>query len=260
MIDILEAKKAFKEYVNNYDIKNIKIERKIAHTHRTVEVAKKIVEELQLDEENKKLAELIALLHDIGRFEQVKRYNTYVDKNSVDHGDLGVEILFEQGLIKKFVEDRKYDKIIYLAIKNHNKFRIQEGLNEQELLHCKIIRDADKTDIFVAFLEETNKDGGTLYDYKEIGKQKLSEALLQGLREYKQVERKYMENEIDDYINTITFLFDYNFSTGLRIIKENNYIEKMINAINIHEETKEQFNEILNIANTYIEKRIEKGC
>ncbi|WP_216649420.1 hypothetical protein, partial [Shigella sonnei] len=82
----------------------------------------------------------------------------------------------------------------YLAIKNHNKFRIQEGLNEQELLHCKIVRDADKTDIFVSFLEEINKEGGTLYDYKNIGKQKINETLLQGLREYKQVDRKYMEN------------------------------------------------------------------
>lgn len=259
MIDILKAKKVFKEYVRDYDIENKRIAIKIAHIYRTVEVAKKIAEDLKLDEENSKLAELIALLHDIGRFEQVRRFDTFVDRKSIDHGDLGVEILFEQGLINKFIDDRKYDRIIYLAVKNHNKFRLSKDLSEQELLHCKIVRDADKTDIFVCFIEDTKNNKG-LYDYKTIGKQKISEQLLDGLREYKQVDRKYMENDIDDYLNTISFLFDYNFPTGLRIIKENKYIEQMIGRINIHEETKAQFDEIINIANTYIEKRIREGC
>lgn len=31
---------------------------------------------------------------------------------------------------------------------NHNKFEIEENLNDMELLHCKIIRNADKLDNF----------------------------------------------------------------------------------------------------------------
>mgnify|MGYP000444064601 CR=1 FL=1 len=260
MIDLLKAKRAFKAYVENYDIENPNIALKISHTYRTMEVARKIAEDLGLNEENIKLAELIGLLHDIGRFEQIKRYNTFSDRKSIDHGDFGVELLFEQGLIKNFIEDRSYDKIIYLAVKNHNKFKIQEGLNEEELLHCKIIRDADKTDIFVVCVEDTKKEEGDVYNYKEIGKQKISEELIKACRENKQIDRKYIVTEIDDYINNIFFLYDYNFLTGLKIIKENQYIEKLIEAVNIHEETKKQFDEILQIANRYIEKRIEEGC
>ena len=58
------------------------------------------------------LAELIGLLHDIGRFEQIKRYNTFIDKNSINHGQLGVKILFDDNQIRRFIKDSKYDDII----------------------------------------------------------------------------------------------------------------------------------------------------
>lgn len=67
------------------------------------------------------LAELIGLLHDIGRFEQIKRYNTFIDKNSINHGQLGVKILFDDNQIRRFIKDSKYDDIIKTAILNHNR-------------------------------------------------------------------------------------------------------------------------------------------
>ena len=121
MIDITKAKKAFKEYIQNYDINNPKVKLKIAHIERTADIAKKTAESLNLEKEDIKLAELIGLLHDIGRFEQIKRYNTFVDHLSENHAELGVNILFKENLIRKFIEDDKYDKIIELAIINHNK-------------------------------------------------------------------------------------------------------------------------------------------
>ena len=47
------------------------------------------------------LAYLIALLHDIGRFEQIKRFNSFDDRN-VDHATLGVQVLFDEGMIRQF--------------------------------------------------------------------------------------------------------------------------------------------------------------
>lgn len=263
MIDLIKAKNTFKEYIQNYNIDNPHIAKKVAHTYRTVNVAETIAKELQLDEENIKLASLIALLHDIGRFEQLTNYHTYSDIASIDHGDLGVKILFEDKWIEKFIEDRSYDQIIYLAIKNHNKYKIQEGIKDNELLHCKIVRDADKTDIFAVLIGDIkvgeSKEGkGILYDYKSIGKQKISKEIRKAYQENKQIDSSYIKTEIDEYINMISFIYDYNFPIGLKIVKENQYIEKMIQAVNIHEQQKKQFNEILKIANEYIDRRITK--
>ena len=111
MIDMLMAKKAFADYVKSYDIQNDKIKLKVEHIERVSQIAKKLATKLELNKEDVALAELIGLLHDIGRFEQIKRYNTFNDKKSVNHGEFGVHILFNQkdGIIRNFVKDTQYD-------------------------------------------------------------------------------------------------------------------------------------------------------
>ena len=260
MIDIKKAQIAFSEYVKPYDITNGKIELKIKHTFRTVEVAKEIAKDLKLNEEQCLLAQLISLLHDIGRFEQVRIYNTFHDKDSIDHADLGVKILFEDGVIRNFMEDTKYDSIIYKAIKNHNKFKIEDGLEEEVLLQCKIVRDADKTDIFARFVEDIEEEKNVLYNYKEMSKQIVSSRVMEKFEQYEQVDRNEFNSDIDSYINIIAFIFDYNFLTGLKIIKNNNYIERTMKPICICNDTKEQMEKIIKVANTYIDERIKKGC
>lgn len=260
MIDIIEAEKAFKEYVKPYDVTNGKISLKIRHTFRVVEVAKKISQELNLTEEQILLAELIGLLHDIGRFEQVKKYNTFSDKNSIDHAKLGIKILFEDGMIRKFIKETTYDDIIYKAIINHNKFKIEEGLKEEELLQAKLIRDADKTDIFAVFVEDIQEKRNVLYNYSEVAKQSITPIVMQKFEQYEQANRDEFEKEIDDYINIIGFIFDYNFIPGLKIIKENKYIEKIMKPISNYKPTEKQMKKIIEISNKYIDARIEKGC
>ncbi len=148
MIDLINAKRVFDEYVNDFDKNNQKIVLKIEHTYRVMEAAKNVAISLNLTQDDIEIATLIGLLHDIGRFEQLKRYNCFIDSKTVDHALLGVQILFDDGLIDKFNIKQKDYQLIYKAIFNHNKYEVAKDLNEYELLHCKIIRDADKIDIF----------------------------------------------------------------------------------------------------------------
>lgn len=260
MINMEKASRAFAEYVKPYDVTNGKIALKIRHTYRTVDVAKKIAEDLKLSNEQILLAQLISLLHDIGRFEQLRIYDTFRDKDSVDHANLGIKILFEDGIIRNFISETTYDDIIYKAIRNHNKFKIEDGLNEEELLQAKIVRDADKTDIFAVFVEDIEEDRGVLYNYEEVAKQEVSPKIMKDFENYKQSNRDNFTRDIDNYINIIAFIFDYNYITGLKIIQENKYIERTMKPICICEDTKEQMQKIIRIANTYIKERIEKGC
>ena len=146
MIDIEKAKKAFIKYTENYDLKVEAIERKQKHSLRVMELSTKIATELKLSQDEINLATLIGLLHDIARFEQYTQYKTYRDVDSFDHGDYGVKILNED--IRNYIDTDEYDKIIKCAVKNHNKYKIEEGLSEKERLFCKIVRDTDKLDIF----------------------------------------------------------------------------------------------------------------
>ena len=148
MIDFNQASIAFKKYLQDYDLEYGKIELKIRHTYGVVNASEYIAKELSLDDENIELAKLIALLHDIGRFEQIKKFDCFIDNKNIDHAILGNEILFKNTLIRNFIKDTQYDNIISKAILNHNKLSIKDGLTDKELLHAKIIRDADKTDNF----------------------------------------------------------------------------------------------------------------
>lgn len=91
--DLISARRAFEEYLNEYDREDEKIKLKIVHTYGVAACAKAIGKRMKLSEEDMELAEMIALLHDIGRFEQIRKYDSF-QPDTMDHAAYGVEILF----------------------------------------------------------------------------------------------------------------------------------------------------------------------
>ena len=152
MLDTERCKNRFLEYVREFDTTDELISRKIVHTLGVADYSKEIAKSLNLNEEQIKLAYIIGILHDIGRFKQILLTGTYSDKGGVNHTDMGLKILFDENMITEFVENREYDEIIKNAIANHSLFKINDGLDEETLMFSKIIRDADKLDIFRIFI------------------------------------------------------------------------------------------------------------
>lgn len=239
MINLNKAKEEFEKYVKPYGIENVKICRKIEHSYRVIEVAEEIAKSLNLEKEDLELAKLIGLLHDIGRFEQIRIYDTFSDKDSIDHANLGVEILFKDGLIRKFIEDDKYDELIYKAIKNHNKYSIEDGLDKREKLHAKIIRDADKTDIYEVYIRDIESNENAIFNYDNIAREKIAEKVIESVKKHELVDRYDTVNEADRYVAALAFIFDFNFDKGLEIVKERQYISKLINRVKSESNEKE---------------------
>ena len=148
MIEIEKAKVRFLEETRQYDLTNAAIARKQSHSLRVMANAREIATKMKLSAEQIDLATMIGLLHDIARFEQYTKFQTYSDQESFDHGDRAVEILKENGKIREYLSDSQYDNLIFTAIQNHNKYAISEDVSGEKLLFAKIIRDADKLDIF----------------------------------------------------------------------------------------------------------------
>lgn len=131
------------------------------HSLRVADIALVLTEKLEWAEEEKKIAFLVGLLHDIGRFSQMAEFDTFDDDKSEDHAVKAINILKGENLLEDLNILNK--ELIYTAILNHNKFKIQEGLTGQELLHSKLIRDADKLDIFRVLTEYYSQRKGTLH-------------------------------------------------------------------------------------------------
>ena len=236
--------KCFDEYVSNYDMFDPDINYKYYHSYRVMEVMELLAKKLNMNEKDIHLAKVIGLLHDIGRFEQAKRYDSFVDLETIDHADLGCEILFEENIIEKFNIDEKYYEIIKKAIRNHNKHEIESGLNEKELLHAKLIRDTDKLDILynMAYLKQIK----VISTDEEI-----SPLVLEDVKNKRSVNNKHIKNENDKIVRTFTFAFNIYNDICLKEIKK--YFEVIYENL----EHKEKIKEVYDMVISYIEERIK---
>lgn len=250
------AEKSFQEYLKNYDTNDGSIALKIKHTYEVVKKSEYIAKGLRLDKENIELAKTIALLHDIGRFEQIKEFGEFNDKK-IEHAEFGVKVLFDNGLIRNFINEDKYDNIIYKAIYNHNKYKVEENLNEKELLQCKIIRDADKLDNFRVKEKEKLEDMfPKIYSEKTINYETISEKVYEDFMQHKCIKLEDRKTIIDYWVCVIAFIFDLNFNISLQYVKENNYIDSLVGRIEYkNKNTKQKMEDIRRCAKEYIDDR-----
>lgn len=121
------------------------------HTHRVCANIIRIGAEEGLDDERLQLAEVIALLHDVGRFEQYRQYRTFRDGLSVDHAALGAEIIREIDLLAGFYPLER--DVIHHAVESHNVFVVPKRFQGDSLYFLQLVRDADKLDIWRVFRE-----------------------------------------------------------------------------------------------------------
>lgn len=253
-IDIKRAKEAFIKYTEKFNLENENIEGKQQHSIRVMKISEQLATSMKLKKEQVQLATLIGLLHDIARFEQYTKYKTFKDSESLDHGDYAIEILFKNGTIRKYIETDEYDNIIKQAIKNHNKFKIEDGLSEEKKLFAKLIRDADKIDIIFEMTDIFWKG-----KEDEVNNSKISEEMWNCVLERKLFKRKKGVNitGIDNVISVILFIFDINFKESLEILYKKNYINFIIDRFNpIYE--KEKMKKLRNIANEYVINNVNK--
>ena len=253
-IDIEQAKEQFIEFTNQYDLKEPHINQKVNHSLRVMEIAKKIAIGEGLNEEEIQLATLIGLLHDIARFRQYTEYQTFNDLKSFDHGDVGVEILKQNNYLRSFIQTDKYDDIIKTAVKNHNKYAIEEGLTDEKLKFSKLVRDADKIDIFFEAIECFWKNEKEAFENSKI-----TPEVRKSFESYKILKRQKDKDikNVDKILQFLAFNFDINFKTSFKIIEDEKYVEKLVNKYK-NEDTQKYILEAGKQVKQYITKKLEQ--
>ncbi len=142
------------------------------------------------------------------------------------------------------------------SIKNHNKLQIEKGLSERELLHAKIIRDADKTDNFRVKASDRFED--IFNSSKErLENDIITEKIYNDFMSNRIIISKERKTDMDCWISYIAFIFDYNFLSGLKYIKEKNYINILVDRIDYKiSDTKNKMEEIRKHAINYIDGKL----
>lgn len=243
---------AFAEYVRNYDPSDEKIKLKIDHTYRVAGLCQRIAESLGLSEPDVDIAWLLGMLHDIGRFEQIRRFGTFNDVQSVDHAEFGADLLFKEGLIRKFAEGyyeecelaepenqedeqiiknnehhNKDTGLLEMAIRQHNKYRVKEDLTERQRMFCDILRDADKVDIF-----KVNADipMEIIYDVttEELKNGIITKEVLESFYKKETVLKSVRRSAVDHIVGHISLLFELVYKESYRQAKEQGYVYKLL--------------------------------
>lgn len=150
-IDRERAEAAFAAYTSTFETSDPKIALKIEHTHRVATLCECIATSEGVPARTANLAWLAGMLHDLGRFEQIRTFNTFTDALSVNHATLSAMLAFDEGLIAEFADVDKADvlelRMLRTAIEQHSAWRLPSDLDPQTRTLCDILRDADKIDI-----------------------------------------------------------------------------------------------------------------
>ena len=236
MIDHIEVISAFQEHTRKYDDTVSGVERKIIHTFRVAKLSERIARGLEMDRDDVDMAWFIGILHDVGRFEQERRYHTFVDRDSVDHAELGADILFRDGLIDRFPTGTletvypSWRTLCETAVRGHNKLTLPSDLDERTRTFCRIIRDADKADIFRVLVTTTFAERMGASTGKYTNAPQASPEVMEYVYRHQCVPRKLIQSIFDSHIGNCCMAFELDYAVTREIVKEDGFLRELVNG------------------------------
>ena len=196
-------------------------------TSNCVELAKF----LNLSNHDVEMAEIIGLFHDVGRFYQYQKYKTFNDAQSEDHANLALKVI--EGL--EFFNELSVDdyELVKFAIKNHNKKVIEPCDDDRKVFFAKLIRDADKLDIYRVLepyfaQENADKMPNFITGRSPDISPDFVEKFVRGDR-----------TNGDRKIVRLMWIYDVNFKWTMEKIVERGYIDKIIENLPMNEKIAE---------------------
>lgn len=226
----------FGRYVDSFgdmppeDLRNIELKRE--HTLRVLGCMEQITSGEGLSPHECLLASVIALLHDVGRFPQYRQWKTFRDSQSDNHARLSLEVIRAEALLKNLPEDEQI--LIEEAVRFHNLLELPAQYHSPTDRFIRLIRDADKLDIWRVFLEyyaqpeheRASAAGLGFPDLPEVTPSCL-EALASG-----RIVMLDQARVLNDFkLLQISWVYDLNFSTTRRLVHALRYIPRLAQTL-----------------------------
>ncbi len=226
----------FDDYVNTYHSSDSEYQRNIdlkyEHTLLVCKEIRHVGRNLNLDKDSLQFAEITALFHDIGRFEQYYRYGTFVDLKSENHSTLGIKILKEKRILKDIHPETQ--ALIFRTIFNHNQFELPRYESEVCLFFSKLLRDADKLDIWRIVTEyyqqrHLYRNNGIELDLPDIPE--ISDQVFDDLISGRIVRTEHLRTLNDFKLLQMGWIYDINFLETYRLVQKRGILESIRNTL-----------------------------
>lgn len=210
----------------------INLELKEDHSFNVTQHCLNIASSENLSSDKCFIAFLCGLFHDIGRFEQFTVYNTFRDDDSVYHGAIGAEVIEKEVFLKDLPIQTQ--KIIIAAVLNHGLREIPRNTNGDELYFSKLIRDADKADIYRIVAKYYNSIGprNIALEYGLKDKPSISSKVFEIFRSGQTVSKDDLQTLNDFKLMQISWIYDLNFAYTRSLVHDNGYAQIVLNSMN----------------------------
>lgn len=202
------------------------------HINRVVGFTEVLTRSLELEPDVVMAAQLAALLHDIGRFEQYKQFQTFNDSISFDHAEKAVELIDNNKWLANLPDE--VQQVIIKAIKYHNKISTPKNEDEQSSLLIKVLRDADKIDIldiavkeFSLPVKDQNHSFALELEKKPSFSKKITNAIIAG----KNADKKELKTVNDFKLMLMSYVFDINFKPSYALINKRQYLKQLFDTL-----------------------------
>ena len=235
-IELRMIEERFRTFVKLYESDDSFVQENLIlkeeHTLRVSILSEKIAKSLKCPPREIDFAMAVAVFHDIGRFPQFSRYRTFRDSSTVNHAEMGIRIIQETDLGDGINDEDK--AVIITSIRNHNRKEIQADLSPREVLHARIIRDADKLDIIPLMCKyyETRKHSikpGIELSYPDTPG--FSESIVSAIINSEQISNSDRRNLNDIKLTQLAWLLDLNFDFSRKYALEHQFVEKLLSFL-----------------------------
>ena len=198
---------------------------KIEHSFRVRSEAATLAAAEDFSPTAARLTDLAAMLHDFGRFEQFRRFRTFHDAVSVDHGQLGARLLVE----KRFPTGRTPAErgIVLAAVRRHNALALPPGLGGTARQVAAAVRDADKLDILPILLDYLGHPANRAVVWNLADSTELTPAVRERLLRKESPFYRDFRNAADFVASKLGWVYDLNYDHSRAEFARRDYLGRL---------------------------------
>ncbi len=226
------------------------------HSQRVAGLSARIAEKLKLDEQECQLAEFIGLMHDLGRFPQFEKYQSFDDLKTEDHATLGVSVLKNEDFFLSLSEAEQ--QIVLQTIEGHNKLAIS-AKDKPVILFSQILRDADKLDLWELSVSYLKRDGSfslPSISYNLPKTPGITDVVIKSAQLGKPIAKKDLQSVNDFKLFLMAMVYDLNFRVSFNILNQKQLITKIYDTLPKRDDVINFYRQIrLFIENKFVEQK-----
>lgn len=245
------------EYISGYYTSdsgyNYPLKLKKDHTTRVCDNIVMIGKAMSLSDYELILAETMALFHDMGRFEQYAKYGTFSDLASENHAKLSLRQMSIHGVLANHTADEK--RFIFKAIAYHNAAALPDVKDEQELFYMRLLRDADKLDIWkvvIDYYHNRNHLKSPAIELNLSDDPIWSGKIIDAVVNKKTVHIKDVKTLNDFKLLQISWVFDLNFTPSFQMVEKQKYLHQIAATL----PQSKDIEEAVSMAHSYVKSRL----